>query len=318
MAIRLIENFRTVFYTPFYAPAALGTYQAEGLDVRILTSPAAAQTVHSLVDGEGDVSWGGVSRLMGMLETNPARAPVAFCEVVGRDPFFLLGRTPNPDFRFGDLLGLKVATVCEVPAPWMCLHHEIKLAGVDPAQIVRTAERPMAENAALFRAGEIDVVQVFHPFALQLIEDGAAHIWHTGATHRPTSYTTLNTTRDFAARNPDVLLRMCRAVYRAQQWIAEHDGADVAAAVTSFFPEIPAPTLANCCNHYRALGVWNRTPLMSHEGFAWVRDAGLSVGRVKRRFSYDECVDMRFAEQAVRELSATQWCRSGAEHAPSP
>ena len=311
MAIRLIENFRTVFYTPFYAPAALGTYQAEGLDVRILTSPAAARTVFALVDGEGDVSWGGVSRLMGMLQTNPARAPVAFCEVVGRDPFFLLGRTPNPDFQFGDLRGLKVATVCEVPAPWMCLHYELKLAGIEPSRILRTAERPMAENVALFRAGEIDVVQVFHPFARQLTDEGAAHLWHTGADHHPTTYTTLNTTRDFAVRNPDVLLRMCRAVYRAQQWIAEHDGAEIAAAVASFFPEIPASLLANCCNHYRALGVWNRTPLMSRAGFEWVRDAGLAVGRVKKRFSYEECVDMRFAEQAVHELSASHLCQQG-------
>ena len=31
MPITLIENFRAVFYTPFYAAFALGAYAAEGL-----------------------------------------------------------------------------------------------------------------------------------------------------------------------------------------------------------------------------------------------------------------------------------------------
>jgi len=33
MALTLIENFRAVFYTPFYAAFALKAYEAEGLEV---------------------------------------------------------------------------------------------------------------------------------------------------------------------------------------------------------------------------------------------------------------------------------------------
>ena len=33
MTVTLIENFRAVFYTPFYAAFALGAYKAEGVDV---------------------------------------------------------------------------------------------------------------------------------------------------------------------------------------------------------------------------------------------------------------------------------------------
>ena len=34
MAITLIENFRAVFYTPFYAAFALRAYEAEGIEVQ--------------------------------------------------------------------------------------------------------------------------------------------------------------------------------------------------------------------------------------------------------------------------------------------
>ena len=301
MSITLIENFRAVFYAPFYAPVALGAYETEGVDVTITTSSDPAKTIYALTAGEGEVSWGGLSRLMGNLEKYPARAPVAFCEVIARDPFFLLGHEPNPGFQFADLLGKKVATVAEVPAPWMCLQYDLRLAGIDPGQIQRCPERAMAHNVAAFCSGDIDIVQVFQPYVHDLTTAGAAHIWHTAANRGPVTYTTLNTTRNFAERESEVLLSMTRAVYKTQAWIATHDGHALALAVGSFFPEIPTSTLAACFNCYKTLDVWSRSPLVSRAGFDWIRDAGLSNGRVARKFTYDECVDARFAQAAVNE-----------------
>ena len=40
MPIRLMENFRAVFYAPYYATHALGFYQREGVEVELLTSDA--------------------------------------------------------------------------------------------------------------------------------------------------------------------------------------------------------------------------------------------------------------------------------------
>ena len=59
MAITLIENFRAVFYAPFYACAALDAYEAEGLDVTMKVSAAAEKTLTT-----GEVSWGGPLRVM--------------------------------------------------------------------------------------------------------------------------------------------------------------------------------------------------------------------------------------------------------------
>lgn len=96
-------------------------------------------------------------------------------------------------------------------------------------------------------------------------------------------------------------MAICRAMYRTQKWIAAHDGSALADAVSSYFPHVPADTLAACYKHYRGLGIWNSTPIMSRDGFEWLRDAGLANGRLRQKFEYEECVDMRFARQAVRE-----------------
>lgn len=299
--ITVIENFRAPFYAPFYAAAALRAYEAEGVEVIIKKSSEAAQTISLLMSGYGEVSWGGLTRLMAGVEKNAARKPVAFCEVVGRDPFFLLGHEPNPQFSFADLLGKKLATVTEVPAPWMCLHYDLRLAGIDPNKIDRVSDRTMEENVSAFRAGDVDVIQVFHPFARIIVEDRVGHVWYSAALRGPTCYTTLNCTRQFIEHDADTVLHMCRAMYRTQKWIACHDGRALAEAVSAYFPDIPVEVLGACYDEYKDLGIWSRSPWLSVDSFQWLRSAALSIGRINVCLAYEDCVDMRFAEAVIRE-----------------
>ena len=51
MTVTLIENFRAVFYTPFYAAFALEAFAAEGVDVRLKTSAQPLETPNALASG---------------------------------------------------------------------------------------------------------------------------------------------------------------------------------------------------------------------------------------------------------------------------
>ncbi|MEX2449930.1 MAG: ABC transporter substrate-binding protein [Rhodospirillales bacterium] len=298
-SITLIENFRAAFYAPFYAAAALGAYDAEGLKVSIVKSSETAQTIPSLIAGDGQVSWGGPMRLMGALEKNPDCGLVAFCEVVGRDPFFILGRRPNDSFVLSDLKDVSFAPVSEVPTPWMCLQQDLRLAGIDTRGLRLREGRSMAENAEALCAGEVDAIQIFHPTAMSLVEEGAGHVWYAAATRGPTSYTTLNTSKRFIAGNSDSVIGMCRAMHWTQQWIARHTGKELATAVASYFPETPTSLLAACYEDYKRLRLWNDRPIVSRQGFEWLREAGLADGRLERRFSYEECVASDIAERVI-------------------
>ena len=299
--VTLIENFRAVFYAPFYAAEALGAFAAEGLDVRMVTSGAAEKTLVSLQAGAGDVSWGGPLRVLKALDDDRAGGYVAFCEVVGRDPFFLIGREPDPGFRVQDLLGKRLAVVTEVPTPWICLQQDLRRAGIDPAGITLATPGTMAQNSARLAAGDVDVIQVFQPYAEDLVASGRGHLWYAAASRGPTSYTSLNTTRAFLERSPETALRMTRAMHRTLRWIAEHDGTALAEAVGRYFEAIPKAHLAACFDRYRALGLWNRDPRFSREGVEWLRDAMLGSGYIRNRIGFEECVDTRFAERSVAE-----------------
>ncbi len=103
------------------------------------------------------------------------------------------------------------------------------------------------------------------------------------------------------ARDPDSLLRMTRAMSRTQQWIAAHSAAELAACVAAYFPDLARATLTHALERYKALDLWNHLPLMKPEGLAWLDAACVSGGHTKRSVSYEECVDMRFAEQAIQD-----------------
>jgi len=240
----LIENFRAVFYAPFYAACALGAYKTEGLEVELKLAPELGKALQAVSAGAGQVSWGGPLRIMAALDQDPKCGYVAFCEVVGRDPFFLLGRTPNPGFTPAQLPRWTLAVVTEVPTPWICLRHDLRRAGIAPSTVTLAQGRTMAENAAVLRSGEVDVIQVFQPYAQELVDEGAGHVWYAAASRGPTSYTSFNTTRAFIERKPDTCLRLTRAMYRTLRWIAAHDGRALAEAIASYFPQVPAARLA--------------------------------------------------------------------------
>jgi NitT/TauT family transport system substrate-binding protein len=301
MPITLIENFRAVFYAPFYAAVALGAYEREGLALEVKLSTDAASRQRFVVSGEGEVSWGGPLRLMHTLEQDPQTQVVAFCEVVKRDPFLLVGREPNPAFRLEELIGRRLATVAEVPTPWLCLRHDLRLAGIREDRIPRIADGTMADNSAALRAGRVDVIQVFEPYAAALGAEGAGHVWYAASGRGLTSYTTFNTTRAFLEREPETALRMCRAMYRTQKWIAAHDGRDLAQAIAPYFPDLEPAVLSAALDGYLARNIWNTTPLPEQAGFDWLRDAAIASGMLKTRFRYADCVDVRFARQAVAD-----------------
>src|SRR6516165_3533174 len=181
MPVTLQENLRGLLYTPYYAALSLDAYRQEGVAVELGTSPAPAQATVGLFAGTVDVAWGGPMRVMHMYEARSDSDLVCFGEAVTRDPFLLVGRDPRPDFVFGDLYGKRVATVSEVPTPWLCLQEDLRRAGLDPEALPRVGDRTMAENMAALRRGDLDVVQLFEPFAEELISTGDGHLWYAAS-----------------------------------------------------------------------------------------------------------------------------------------
>src|SRR5215471_3007515 len=163
MAILLSENFRALFYAPFYAAEAIGAFAEAGVEVLLKASPDPPAAARALRMGEVDVMWGGPLRVMLVHDSEPDADLVCFADVVARDPFFIIGARPRPNFKLSDLAAVKFATVSEVPTPWICLADDLRRAGVDIDRLDRLNGPDMADNAAALAEGRLDAVQLFQP-----------------------------------------------------------------------------------------------------------------------------------------------------------
>ena len=290
LRIRLSENFRAVFYAPFYATEALDCFASEGVQVELVDSPSPGAATAGLLDGSLDVSWGGPMRVMKARNEVAGPPLVAFCEVVRRDPFFLVARPGLPSFGLADLGHLRFASVNEVPTPWLCLQHDLREIGLDPAAVRRVADRSMAENLAALGAGSLDVAQMFEPFAARAEREGTGRIVHAASARGETSYTTFLATRGSVARNRDAFAAMTRAVGRMQSWLATHTAGDLADVVRAFYPAVDPADLVAAFTRYRAAGLWATDTTVSRPGFERLALSLQSGGFIAVRPPYEDCV----------------------------
>jgi NitT/TauT family transport system substrate-binding protein len=296
--LRLFENYRFVLYTPFYAAHALGAYAAEGVEVELLPSPGPSKAEAALIAGEVDVMWMGPIRIMKAHEQDPASPLTAFAEVVCRDPFSLVGATPNPAFRLADLLGKRFASTSEVPTPWLCLEGDLRDAGIDPARLERLIGRAMPENVAGLTSGEIDVAQMFEPFVELALRSGA-HVWLPASARGRTSYTVFAATRQRLAADAEPFRRMVRAIYKTQQWVHAQPATALAALIGDYFPALDRAVLTGALARYKVQGVWGTDPILPEEGFDQLRRALLATGFLARTVPFADCVDNRLAEEVM-------------------
>jgi NitT/TauT family transport system substrate-binding protein len=292
MRIKLAENFRAVFYAPFYATQALGYYDREGIDIELVNSSVPGDGVAGLLDGTVDITWGGPMRVMKAGDQQSNSPLACFGEVVARDPFYLVGRAHRAPFQLADLPALRFAAVSEVPTPWMCLQHDLREHGIDPAKLDRAAGRPMADNIEALRNRQLDVVQMFEPYVTIALRDGAGDVLYAASTRGPTVYTTFIATHAGIERHRTAFAGMIRATQHMQGWLAEHSADELAEVAAPFFPDVARDLLVSSLRRYRDAGIWARTPDVSRPGFARLAESLLSGGYISRMPRYEDCVDL--------------------------
>ena len=202
-----------------------------------------------------------------------------------------------------DLAGLRLASVSEVPTPWMCLQEDLRRAGVAPGSIDRVADGTMAENCAALLSGTVDVVQLFEPFVSSLVADHGCHVWYAQASRGPTSYTTFYTRRSLLMQRRDELRRMVQAIYRTQQWVAGASAAAIAEAVRAVLSRGAA---GDPCGGVRAVpgagDLGQHDPVLPRAGYDRLLSSLVSGGLVNPGTPFAVAVDNSIAEAVVAAL----------------
>jgi len=98
VTIRLAEDFRALFYAPFYAMLALRFDADGGVNIALVDSANPGDGVASRLDDRVHITRGGSMRVIKARDENVASSLVCFGEVVGARPL-LPGRPRRPQRR---------------------------------------------------------------------------------------------------------------------------------------------------------------------------------------------------------------------------
>ncbi|ARP74776.1 ABC transporter substrate-binding protein [Bordetella genomosp. 6] len=292
MKLRLAENFRAVFYAPFYALKALGHAERAGLEIEWLAPGDPGGAIDAVKSGAIDLTWGGPMRVIKDHDSAPDNGAslLSFGEAVGRDPFSLVGRAGLAARDLHDLPSLRLGVVSEVPTPWYCLRADLHDRGIDIARDGRLVEGlTMPQQVQALADGTLDVAQLFEPCASQaLAADG--RLLYDASSRGPTVYTTFICTRDGLARNGAALAALDRALRATQAWIHAHDARDLARVTAPFFADLAPDLLHAAIERYRRNGIWSATTQVNKEGFDRLAHSLHGGGFVSSRMGYEACV----------------------------
>src|SRR5918999_1487574 len=216
-SIRLMETFRSVFYTPIYVSVAGGFLESEGLDVTFSTCPSRfPHPLSALKHGAADIVQSGIMRSIIALDWGAEMVPAHFAKINARDGFFVLGRQHQDEFRWESLRGATVIPVGFSPMPWASFQYALRKHGVAPEELKLLHGLSLEDAVAAFRQGQADFIHLPEPAVEQLIADDVGHLAVAlGPKNGHIAYSSFAATTKFTDENPDAIQHFAQGFSRA-------------------------------------------------------------------------------------------------------
>ena len=299
--IRLNEVVHSVFYAPQYVAQELGFFEEEGLDVTVAVGNGADKSMTALLSDSADIALLGTEAGIYVYNEGKENHPKVFAQLTQRAGNFLISRQEEPNFQWTDLKGKSVIGGRLGGMPELVLEYVIRENGMQKGKDVEIINNiDFSSTAGAFTGNVGDYTVEFEPVASTLQENGTGHIVASlGEASGYIPYTVYMANDAFLQENPDAIEAFTRAVYRGQQWVADHSAAEIAEVIQPQFPESDIDTLSSIIDRYKSQDTWKEDPCISEEGFTLMQDIMEQGGELSSPVPFDKLVDSSFAEKIV-------------------
>lgn len=307
------EVAHSIFYAPSYAAMQLGYFEEEGLAVDLINLQGADKVMTAMISDEIQVGLCGPEASVYLVTQGKEDYAVNFAQLTQRDGSFLVGRTPMENFSLEQLGELERAEIIggrAGGAPEMTLEYVLKTNGLDigvddasKSVNVRT-DIQFAAMGGSFLSGEGDFVTLFEPTATQFEKEGKGYILTAiGAHSGNIPFTAYSATKSYMEANPDVIQRFTNAIYKGQQFVANHSAEEIAPLLLPYFEEIALEDMITVVQRYKEIEAWDTNPILEPEALEKLMDVMALAGQLEERADYAQIVTTEFAEHAIETVS---------------
>jgi len=278
----------SAFYSPLIATMAGGFLEAEGLHAKHSVAPAGKTAIDALLDGSAHVAQSAPSQAINALEQGRTPPALHFAQVNEKDGFFLVGRKPEPDFRWERLKGREVV-IDHGGQPMVMFRYACFKRGLDFGAVKPIDAGSTEKMIDAFKKGAGEYVHLQGPGPQQLEHDGVGHIVAAlGDAIGPCAFSSLAATREWLAG--DMARAFMRAYRKARAWLLETSAAEVAKREASFFPGTDPSVLAATVAAYQKLGNWSPHVEITRAAFEATLDIFQHAGKITRRHRYEDAI----------------------------
>jgi NitT/TauT family transport system substrate-binding protein len=304
--VRLNEVVRSVFYAPMYVAINEGLFKEEGLEIDLTTGQGADKTMQQVLSGSVDIGFSGPEQVIYIYNQKRDDLPILFAQLTQRDGSFLVSRKDEPDFKWESLKGKTIIGGRPGGVPEMALEYVLKDHGIDLTKDVELITNlAFTATAGAFQSGTGDYVALFEPTASMLEQGGSGKIVASiGESAGAIAYTCFYATKSYMDKNPEIIEKFTRAIYKGQLWVASHSDEEVAESIKSFFPGTDEKLIVAVIKNYKEINAIATEPQLKDEELIRLMDVIQSYDSklITERPAFDTIVNNSFAEKAVKDI----------------
>ena len=302
--VRYEEVVRSVLYMPMYIALDKGYFKEEGLDVSLKTSQGTDKGMAALLSGSADIVLIGPEASVYVANSESPVKTRIFAGLTATDGFLLLAREPQEKFDWAALKGKRVMSFRPGSNPDVFLETAMKKNGLDPDKDLKLVSNiGPAARAGAWMAGQADYAIFLEPEASNLEKSGHGKVVASiGEAVGQVDFTSFTTTDAYLKKNPEVLRKWTRAIYRAQKYVGDASPAELAGHMAAYFPSLSQAELVQAVERYRPYHLWKKDPVVQQAAMDQLQDMLVATGLQKQneRVPYDRLVDTAFAQEAMK------------------
>ncbi|MGM0830070.1 MAG: ABC transporter substrate-binding protein [Bacillota bacterium] len=300
--VRVAEVTRSIFYAPEYVAIEKGFFKEEGLDIELTTTWGGDKTMTTLLSGGADIALVGSETSIYVHAQGSDDPVINFAQLTQSDGTFLVSREKVENFEWDQLKGSTFLGQRKGGMPQMVGEFVLKQNGIDPQNDLNLIQNiDFANIASAFASGTGDYVQLFEPTASIFEQEGKGHIvasFGTESGHVP--YTTFMAKDSYMNENKETVEKFTKALYKAQQWVAENSAADIAKVIEPYFEDTELSLIETVVDRYKSQGSFATDPILDEEEWNNLQNIMDEAGELPQTVDHETLVNTSIAEKAAK------------------
>lgn len=303
--LRVNEVTHSIFYAPFYAAINLGYFEEEGIEIDLVNGGGSDQSMTALISNSADVALLGPETAVYVVNEGASNAPVIFGQLTKRDGSLLIGRNPEPDFKWSNLVGKEIIGGRRGGSPAMALQYAIEKVnnlpiGTGPDKVNINLDVAFNLVVGAFEAGTGDYCTMFEPTASEYVAAGKGYIVASvGEECGEVPFTCFMAMRSYINKNEGQIEAFLRAVMKGYNYLMNATDDEIYEALAPSFSTSTRSSIVTSVQTYKRIDAWMSSPAMEESAYNRLLAIMTNAGELDKNVDFSKVVDNSYANRVM-------------------